>query len=221
MQVKTTRCGRHGHPELVFDIGDAPETDGRWLVEFLEEAVAEGERFAAGETVAIGWMVTRVADAGDGLLTLHEPDMESMPIVWIPSVRTTLMHLRVQRAIAESVGLEDELDFPTIRQSAVVCTDVEDAIGLVLSRAKPDGGDSGWFVGCNEPAHDHADPKNLDRTSLYQIALAAPASVGFLALPAGVQVIARPGAAPHLERNGKRLPIKPRSYLAQKIVTPG
>jgi hypothetical protein len=217
MQVKTTRCGKHDHPDFVLEIGEALDTDGRWLVEFLEEAVAEGERFAAGETVAIGWMVARVAEAPGGLLTLHEPDMTSMPIQWIPSVQTTLMHLRIQRAIAESVGLEDEMDFPTIRQSAVVCTDVEDATGLILSRAKPDGGDSGWFIGCTSPTHDHNDAKNLDRTSLYQLALAAPASIGFLSLPAGVQIVARPGAAPHLERNGKRLPIKPRSYLAQKI----
>jgi hypothetical protein len=217
MQVTTTGCAKHGHPEFILDIGDALDVDGRWLVEYLEEAVAEGERFKVGETFAIGWMVTKVFAAGSTKLTLHEPDMKSMPIQWVPSVRTTLMHLRVQRSIAESVGLEDELELSTILSSAIVCTELENATGVVLSRAEPQENDSGWFVGCTSPRHDHNDPSTLDRTSLYQLAILAPGAIGFLGLPAGIQVVVRPGNAPVIERNGKRLPIKPRSYLAQKI----
>ena len=216
MQVKTTGCAEHGHPEFVLDIGEANATDGKWLVQFLEQAVASGERFEAGETFAIGWMITKVVAGKNGTLTLHEPDMKTMPVEFEPGVQRTLTILRLQKAIAESVGLEDELELPTLRDSAIVCTELERAKALILSRAEPDGNDSGWFIGCTSPKHDHNDPKNLARASLYEVGIAAPRAVAYLGLPAGVQIVASDGA-PHLERNGKRLPIKPRSYLAQKI----
>ena len=217
MQVKTTGCARHDHPEFTLDIGDALETDGKWLVKFLEQAVASGERFAPGETVAIGWMLTRVVEVDDDTLTLHEPDMKSMPIQWVPTVRSTLAHLRIQKAIAESVGLEDELELPSIRHTAIVCTELGEEPGMILARAEPKAGDSGWFAGCADPDHDHNVAENLDVTSLYQLAIAVPGAIGFLGLPAGVQVLIEAGAAPHIAMNGKRLPIKARSYLAQLI----
>jgi hypothetical protein len=216
MQVKTTGCTKHGHPEFVFDIGEAVAADGKWLVQFLEQAVASGERFEPGETFAIGWMVTKVVAAKGGSLTLHEPDMKTLPIEFEPGVQRALTILRLQKAIVESVGLDDELELPTLQDSAIVCTELERAKALVLSRAEPDGSDSGWFVGCTSPKHDHNNAGNLARASLYEVGISAPKAIAYLGLPAGVQIVVSDGA-PHLERNGKRLPIKPRSYLAQKI----
>ena len=46
-------------------------------------------------------------------------------------------------------------------------------------------------------------------------------TIGFLALPPGVQIVIKQDGTPMLERNGKRLVVKPRSYLAQLITRSG
>ena len=51
-----------------------------------------------------------------------------------------------------------------------------------MTRSDPtDSADSGWFVGCLADDHDHQQPANLTRVSLYEAFLRQPAIQGFLA----------------------------------------
>jgi len=94
-----------------------------------------------------------------------------------------LRHLRLQKSVVESVGLENILAFPNIRQSGIICSRHQDSIDFVMDRSKSENQDSGWFVGCEDPNHNHNDPANLQRTSLYELVLAKPDCIPFLALP--------------------------------------
>src|SRR5690242_5545186 len=92
-EFRTTQCGKYGQPEIVFQAQTAsiPDVDREWLTRTLEEMVASGSRFKAGETLQLGWMVNRFEQGEGGTLRLQEPDMKSMPIAFIDRVDNTLV----------------------------------------------------------------------------------------------------------------------------------
>jgi len=216
---QTTSCRRHRHPEfrITYDPALVPvEDDVRWFVGWLEEAVAGGERFADGQTCQVGWIVTEVRAGSDGSLALWEPDMRQMPIAWVESVSYTLAHLRRQKDVCESVLAADELSFPSMLQSAIICTHLGQTEGVVMERSKPSGSDSGWFCGCIGDEHDHNRVGELRQVSLYEAAVRyAPRIVPYLALPEGV-LVAVDDRAPTIFRHGQPLALKPGSYLAMR-----
>ncbi|RLS36360.1 MAG: hypothetical protein DWH81_12590 [Planctomycetota bacterium] len=103
---------------LVFD-SSIPQLDVVVLASFLEESVEEGIRYEEGELISVGSMLLRVATVDDSF-TLQEPDMQSVPIAWRLGVTQSMMLLRLQKDITESVGLEDEMDAPSITSSLLV-----------------------------------------------------------------------------------------------------
>jgi hypothetical protein len=216
--LQTTLCRRHGHPEfrITYDPALVPvEADIRSFVGWLEQAVAGGKRFADGQTCQVGWAVTEVR-ARDDFLTLWEPDMRQMPIAWVESVSHTLAHLRLQKDVCESVLGSDDLPFPSMCESAIICTRLGQTEGVVMERQAPSGSDSGWFCGCRTKDHDHNAVAELRRVSLYEAAVRhAPQIVPFLALPVGV-LIATGHGVPTIFRHGKALAVKPGSYLAAR-----
>lgn len=213
----TTSCRRHRHVEfrITYNPSIVPlEDDARWLVGWLEEAVAGGERFTPGQTCQVGWAVTQVRAGEDGMLSLWEPDMRQMPVAWEESVSYTLAHLRQQKDVCESVLAAGGLAFPSMLQSAIICTRLGQTGGVVMERCAPSGSDSGWFCGCRDEDHDHNNVGELRTVSLYEAAVRYSAQIiPFLALPEGVLLVAGEGA-PTIFRNGERLPFKPGTYLA-------
>jgi hypothetical protein len=209
MECATRSCGRYGHAEFVVEVGDVPQVDATWLIGYLEDAVAEGTVFAPGETIQIGWMITRIELAPAGRLTLYEPDLRSLPVRFVPGTAATLRHLRAQRNLADAFGLGDLLQFPSIADSAIACTHYDRGHDWVLSRVEPEvqieGRDCGWFVGCAVDSHDHDDPVSLERISLYQIAMRVPEIVEYLALPPSCEVIVRRGGEPMVAYDGEVL----------------
>jgi hypothetical protein len=215
--LRTTSCQHHLHPEfrITYDPALVPvEADARWFVKWLEEAVAGGERFAPGQTCQVGWMVTEIRAAGDGTLALWEPDMRSLPVAWVEGVSHTLSQLRAQKDVVESVMVAGDLSFPSMRQSAIICTRLGQGQAVVMERTEPDGADSGWFCGCREDGHDHNDVAELRRVSLYEAAVRhSPQVVPYLALPPGV-LVGISESAPAVFRDGEPLEFRPGSYLA-------
>ena len=217
--LRTTKCGRHGHPE--FHITLAPtvpvvEADAMWFLTWLEETVARGTRYEAGQICQVGWMLTQIRQTEDGDLSVWEPDMHHLPVEWSESVSHTLAHLRVQKDVVESVLPPEELSFPSLVQPAVVCTRLARSEDLVLDRTRPTGPDSGWFFGCRGDNHDHNDASELRVMSLYEAAIKhAPQIIPYLALPPGVLVGIQAGI-PTIFRNGERLDFRPDSYLATR-----
>jgi hypothetical protein len=216
---QTSRCGKFGHPEFRFnfDRTQVPVAeDVQWIIDWLEQAVAEGECFTPGQTCQIGWMVTEVRLGENGFLTLWEPDLRKMPVAWVESVSNMLAHLRLQKDVVESVLPASALTFPSMQQSAIICTRFGNKGHLVLERTQPKAADSGWFFGCLDKDHDHNDAAELRCVSLYEAVVShAPQIIPYLALPAGV-LIALENGAPAILHNGEALDFLKGSFLAAR-----
>lgn len=219
MRKTTTSCSNYSRPEfsVAFEQDKVLESDVEWLVHWLESEVANGKRFLPGETIQIGWMITKVESHKEGLLKICEPDMESFPIKFIDSVVSTLNHLRFQKMVVESIGAADELLFSPFHHSAIACNRFKDHVGFFMGRVEPKDDDSGWFVGCDDPNHDHQDVNNLERKSLYELVVRNHWGITqYLALPAGISVHVRDGM-PSFYRGESQLPLLPSSYLGASL----
>lgn len=211
---QTQNCRQHIHPEfvLVFDPKVAIEPDVDWFLGNLEKSVAQGERYIDGQTFPVGSMFTMIRGNADGTLSILEPDMIEMPVRWIDSISNTLAILRLQKDVVESVLPSDMLDFPSLRQSCIICNRLLDNQEFLMERTEPADRDSGWFVGCREE-HDHQDPSQLVCISLFEaVVKRCRAMIGYLALPTGSLVgVTREGPGVFLDRN--QLEVRPGSYL--------
>ncbi|VWC94173.1 hypothetical protein BCO18442_02113 [Burkholderia contaminans] len=183
---RTIDCQLVGHPEFQIRVSDhaIPAQDISWLLRYFEQQVADGERFQAGETIQIGWMLTRLEATADGFLRLTEPDMKAVPIKFIDSVDNTLKHLRNQKDVVESIGATLEPDFPSLQQSAVVDVEYKSASRLLLTRDLGHGADSGWSL--TVPREEVGS--QFLRISLYQLGVDRPDLIKFFALSPGLQV---------------------------------
>lgn len=191
-QRKTAKCKTHLQPEFVLFYDDnIPEAWMDWLTQYLEES-SEKSKYADGQTIQVGWILDRIKAEGDDL-TIYEPDFESLPSKWNKSTSTTLSHIFLQRYVADSIGLTNELNFPSIRHSAIRCNQFpQDQPAFYITRCNPredDPRDSGWFLGCLDSKHDHDNPENFALLSLYEAVMCNKFIVPYLALPVGVNVI--------------------------------
>ncbi len=187
---RTVDCKRHDHPEIqirVFDPAIHIE-DISCLLRYFERRVASGERFQAGETVQIGWMLTKLEAETDDLLCVAEPDMRAIPIRFVESVDSTLKHLRTQKDVVASIAPSRNPDFPSLQQSAVVRADYKSVVRLLLTRDPPHEADSGWSLTDPRDEFHARDPSRYLRISLYQFGVDRPDLIKFLALPPGLQV---------------------------------
>ena len=190
-----------------------PNEDVKWLAAMLEDAIRDGAIYRSGDVVQIGWMVNTLLPWKDKALALMEPDMSSFPIKWIPGVTHTLRHLRRQKDTAESLGLDNEIKFPSIRESGLLGVDVEaHTNGIILERAEAGENDSGWFAGSLHSRLDYNDPCNLRRCSLYEIAIACPSIVSFVALPVGTR-IELSGGGVLISKDGSEVAARAGSFL--------
>lgn len=188
----TAGCQRFGHPEFRVRVGNKaiPDQDVAWFLRFLESRVAEGEKFSGGQSLQVGWMYTMLEKADDGFLRVMEPDMKQIPVHFIDSVDSTLMHLRNQKDVVQSLVPEIAPDFPSLQESAVVHLQYKSAARVLLTRAAPhDAADSGWWLTDLSDEHGTQDPSRFTKTSLYQLAIDRPDLVKFFAVPPGLQVV--------------------------------
>jgi hypothetical protein len=205
--VSTTNCSNYQHPEflLVFD-SLVPQCDIDVLASFLEKSVEQGTQYDDGDTIAFGSMLFLVASV-DNLLILHEPDLQSLPIAWKLGITQSMKLLRLQKDVVESVGLEDEIDSPSIRSSLLIGTDLTDeGKKFILERITPVDSDSGWFIGRPDSMLDYNNEVNLNRISIYQAIMNWPQIAPFLALPAGCRIDVSE-ANSIFTRNGKSVAI--------------
>ncbi len=211
--ITTTKCSAYEHPEFLFECDSAiPQADIDIFTSFLEESVENGTRYNEGDLILFGSMLLQIAKVNDSL-TIAEPDLQTMPIEWKQGVTRSMQILRLQKDIAESVGLEDEFDSPSIESSLLVGADLsQHDEDLVLDRTESADSDSGWFVGRQDSALNYDDEASLKRISVYQTILNWPQISGFLALPAGCRVEIS-GRKPRFTLNGRNLEIKPASLI--------
>ena len=220
MHACTQKCREHDHLEISVQCEDTPALSPslRWFLEWVESEVAGGRRFLPEQTVQVGWSVLEIRQRTDGTLAMFEPDFHSMPVKFVDSVSNTLLHLLLQKSVAESLGLVEELALPSLRDSVIVCTEFGSTDGFVMSRVAPEGADSGWFFGCDNEAHDHQSPDVLRRVSLYEAATRHDdRTIPFLGLPPDI-FVGYGGAVPYFSRGNTELAIRPGSYLHKKYV---
>jgi hypothetical protein len=220
MRTCTQKCREHGHPEISVQCEDAAALSPslHWFLGWIESEVAGGRRFLPEQIVQVGWSILEIHQRSDGTFTLFEPDFQSMPVRFVDSVSNTLLHLFLQKSVAESLGLGAELAPPSLRDSAIVCTEFGSTEGFVMSRVAPKAADSGWFFGCDSAAHDHQSLDDLRRVSLYEaVTRHDDRSIPFLALPPGT-FVGFGGAVPYFSRGETELAIRPGSYLHKKYV---
>lgn len=213
LKAETTRCSAWQHPEFQVEYAsEIPPPDINALISFLEETVEGGSRYENGELIEFGSMLLKIATS-NGFLTLEEPDMRSFPNSWAAGVTRSMKLLRLQKDVAESIGLGGELDPPSIRSSLLIGVDLaEDSKTLIVARTQSAGADSGWFIGSLDTAISYNDEANLRCISVYQALLNWPVVAGFLALPAGARIEIR-GTSTVISRNGEPLEIQRGSLL--------
>jgi hypothetical protein len=210
----TTKCAQFNHPEFEINVSGkgVPRADIDWFLETLEGMVAGGEKFKPGETMQIGWMLTRLEQGERGSLRVTEPDMKSVPIVFQNTVDRTIRDLRSQKDSVESVLPATALSFPPLHQSVVVHVNYKQVQRIVLQRLSPsDSADSGWWLSDLTDARGAQDPKRFTKISLYQLAIDRPELVKFLAFPVGIQVVVDGRIG--ILKSGVELPIKRGSFL--------
>lgn len=213
---RTTRCAEHGHPEVTLQLlREVPIAGAQtMLLRYFEEAVAAGTRFQAGESVRLGWSTLKLIARDDGTLGVEELDLEHLP-QWHESVSQTLLEAWRQNEVAKSLGLAPT--FPSQLSTAVVCAQWKETVEFLLDRKPPQADDdSGWFIGCTDPEHDHEDAQSLRVTQLLNVAAWVPPLAQFLALPPGTEVLVQgPGRVrAQVWADGKALPPAAGSYLA-------
>jgi hypothetical protein len=195
---ETSRCSEYGQPEFQFRVTNKaiPDVDIQLFLSDLEQLVANGERFKIGETMQIGWMITKLASGPNGRLVITEPDMKAIPIEFVDSLDNTLLHLRVQKDSVESLGKDVALAFPSLRQSIVVHKNYRAARQLTLERVdrKEDDrtDDSGWWLLDQADKAGNQNVDNFMKISLYQLAIDRPDLVKFLAIPRGYIIVVSP-----------------------------
>ena len=128
-----------GQPEITFSVDEEGEIDPQWLLSFFENAVQQqGRRFVKGQTVQIGWMILLLKENQHNELELWEPDFDSFPISWIPSVNNTFRHLILQKSIAELFQCDPE--FPPLNHAGLVAAEfVKVSQTYVMTREEPSG----------------------------------------------------------------------------------
>jgi len=149
----------------------------------LEESVARGTRFAAGETLRYGWATLRLKERGDGTLGIEEQSSKAGEDSWDEFVDTTLMQVWYQREVGRSLAVEDRLAFPAQGQAAVFCTRVEQVQRWFLARHPMPDPFSGWHLFCADKQHDHDSDGSVLAAELFHLAARFPFVTQFLALP--------------------------------------
>jgi hypothetical protein len=188
----TSNCKLYKHPEFQVRVSNSavPAEDVSWLLQFFEQRVAQGEKFRSGESLQVGWMYAMLEDGPAGYLRVLEPDMKDVPVKFVDSVDRTLMHLRNQKDVVQSLSPLVEPDFPSLRQSVVVHVNHKTASRVLLTRnGAADGADSGWWLSDLDDRAGSQDPTRFFKTSLYQLGVDRSDLVKFFALPPGLQVV--------------------------------
>jgi hypothetical protein len=220
MRAATETCKKHGQHEITAECGDegylAPGLKS--LLEWIEKETASGRRFLPEQTVQFGWSILEIRQRTDGTIGLFEPDFLSMPVRFVDNVSNTLRHLLLQKSVSESLDFKDEMQIPSLRAGAIICTKFGATNGFVMSRVEPQAADSGWFFGCDNASHDHQSTNNLRRVSLYEAAIRhEDRIIPFLGLPPDI-FVGFGGPVPYFSRGERELVIRRDSYLYRKYV---
>ncbi|GHU30649.1 hypothetical protein FACS1894172_04280 [Spirochaetia bacterium] len=202
------------HKNILVKYSQVIKEDIDWFSNTIKRMISNGSIFKNNETMQIGWNFIIFSDLDENTLTLKELDMTGVPQQFSYSIDNTLFHLRLQKDTLESFMDNNNLLFPSLRQSAIICTNFYQTSEFFLNRSNSKINDSGWFFGCTNKNHNHDDPTNLKSESLYTIACNKKQIISFLAFPVDYIITFESNKFKNLFDNfGKKLKIKKGSLL--------
>ena len=168
----------------------------RVLYYISDYLAASGQHILAGETMRYGWSTLRfAATASPDLLNVEELANPFAPgaEMFATGAAQAIGILAMQDATVQRNGIAIAAHHPHRSELAVVCRRLKPNPPpkvMVFDRIKttqPD--DSGWFVGCGSPDHNHNDFNELSRLHLVYIATLDPKIIAYLAMPEETRVV--------------------------------
>lgn len=215
--VRTEGCREHGHREVAlrWSLEQVPSCDVTGIARYLVETVRQGTRYEPGQTLLIGGHLTRFTLDGEDL-TLEELDYTPPGTGWKPGIDQTMWEFATQRFTAESYGLLDVIEFARGDHLILMCKDARPG-PFLLNRTQPAAeGESGWFLGCGDLAHNHRGEGVLVKMRIHELIARRPALTPFLALPRETIVLLRSLDFQVLYDEARRYP-EEGSFIAAKL----
>ncbi|AUP81101.1 immunity protein Imm33 domain-containing protein [Flavivirga eckloniae] len=211
----TKKCKEFNHPEIQFTISDKsiPDVDIDFFISTLEIQVSNGVKYNNGESIQIGSVVLEFKETGN-VLELIEPDFKSFPIEYVNTLDFTLLNMRLQKDIVESIDPPADLLFPSIMQSIVVCENYKTIPNVLMIRYEPENRSSGWWFFDYDDKASWNDPDNFAPISIYEFALHRPDLFKFLAFPEDFQVLYFSGKNISILNDEEVVDIKENSFLS-------
>lgn len=177
------------------------DESGTRLLRYIGDYIAiSGQHIRPNETMRYGWSTLRFTKStNEPLLIIEElkDPFSAASSVYIAGADTAVSVLNEQDAAVQRNGIERAAHHPHRSEIAVICRHVTPTSAvLVFDRIKTTrADDSGWFVGCGNPDHDHNDTRELARMHLIYLAEALPQIVTYLAMPEDSRVVFENGKA--------------------------
>lgn len=210
MEMHRRTLARYGHPDIAVWAGEPHGAGAEWLLDYIESNVAAGTRFAAGETVQVGWVTVMMEEAEPGLLEVMEPDFASMPVAWVPGAGNTLRFLTIQQQVCRQAGLDSD-HASMLHPAAISPGFLANPPAFRLSRESDYGKLAGWQ--CR--ARGDADGESA-LCSLYQVACSVPAIIPFMGLPPGAIVDVREDAI-EIAADGRTVSSRDNDFLRRLL----
>lgn len=177
---------------------EIPDAAALRVLTYVGDYIARsGQRIQAGETMRYGWTTLRFVPVAPGLLMVEElADPFALTAErYVAGAAQAITILARQDAAVVRNGVAAPGHHPHRSETAVICSRIAPGTPrrvMVFDRAlptqqRPD--DSGWFIGCGDPTHDHNDVRQLALVHLVHLVDLDPRIVDYLALPEGARVV--------------------------------
>ena len=170
-----------GH-RLIAQCADAHDIAARSMLEKFAKLHAAGPRLKPGSRIDFGWAPLQIEARGDDWLVC-EPDFDSEPMRWRPTVDQTLAILQAQAALITELGVPAKQTRGD--QTLWLAPDALDAPRVYLNRNEAsEPTESGWYIGRDRSDAESGEVQRARRVRAGTLASRKPEWVAVLALPA-------------------------------------
>lgn len=184
---------------LPWPLDDWRDRQAANLLGFIATYVnGQSRRILAGQKLRYGWSLLRFrtctledGEQAAGRLVIQElrdPLHESEP-AFEDGARRAVELVAAQGNVFAHYHITADAEYPFRTQFALLCDRVP-PLGTSLPQPiyaerlwEPDSEDSGWFISCADPDHDHENAESLGRVHLLHVVERFPRIFPYLALP--------------------------------------
>jgi hypothetical protein len=172
----------------VITTADMPK---EWQMKSLVQRYLSEVTHRPGETIAFGWFIFRILEAGT------PPEVESLDFKEMASFTTNFSAADRVRdlqfaALCRCQVNEEPCNFmQTALVSRSYSPDREDA--FLERQTRSENHDAGWYVGVLDEQLDLDDPDSFELKSLYEISIRDGRAIPYWLLPVGTTVILATG----------------------------